>query len=63
MDRNGKKPKAAPHAGSLNAQRSDMKASARDILGRTDAPRAQGGKGPVITQGGPTSPGRKGRRG
>jgi hypothetical protein len=36
MDRNGKKPKAS--TASPNAERSDMKASARDTLGKAGAP-------------------------
>jgi hypothetical protein len=64
MDRNGKKQKAAPSEASRLAQRSDMKTSARDVLGRSDAALgARGGKGAGNAPGAPANPGRKGHRG
>jgi len=64
MDRNGKKAKAVRSDPSLNAERSDSKASARDALGQDGANSGrQGGKGAGNAPGAPASPGRKGHRG
>ena len=64
MDRNGKKPKAPRSEASLHAERSDTKASRRDLSGRTDAGGSGGGgKGAGNVQGAPANPGRKGHRG
>jgi hypothetical protein len=64
MDRNGKKPKAPRSEASLHAERSDMKANARDPLGRSDGNAdVPGGKGPGNVHGAPSIPGRKGHRG
>ena len=64
MDRNGKKSKAAPSEASRNAERSDMKANARDPLGRADgAPGASPGQGKGNASARPAQPGRKGHRG
>ena len=64
MDRNGKKPKAPRSEAALHAERSDMKANARDVLGRSDGGAdARVGRGPGNVHGAPSTPGRKGHRG
>jgi hypothetical protein len=63
MDRNGKKPKAAPSDASRNAERSDTKASARDPLGRAGGLQGSGAPGTGNVPGRPAQPGRKGHRG